>query len=227
MSLSTKQIKVGGGGSNESKTLDPGNQTLFITDIALKEAMFKEGHFDLILNVRGPVIEGFEGFLVDKDKPELGHLSYKVGKVRATEWPMGDSETKTGVKIFRDLEILKQIKLLCIATGNEKWFDDQDEKHDTIEQFVDAFKNDKPFLDKGFFACLAGKEYKNKSGYNQFDLYFPKYSKSGAAFSNIEKNVVKFDEETHIKRKKTTSVDEFSAASDDFFGNLKDEFSLD
>lgn len=225
--LSTKQVKVGSGGSNESKTLDPGNHQLYLTDVTLKEATFKPGHYDMILNVHGPKIEGFEGFLVDKDKPELGHLPYKVGKVRGTEWPMGDSETKTGVKIFRDLEILKQIKLLCIATGSEKWFDEQDEKHDTIEQFVEAFNNDKPFMDKMFYGCLAGKEYTNKAGYAQFDLYFPKYTKAGAAYSNVEKNVVRFDEDTHIKRKKTTTVDEFSSGSDDFFGNLKDEFSLD
>jgi len=209
--LSTKDIKVGGEGV--TKTLEPGNQLCKINDVTLEEFKFKEGAYHILLNIEGEDLGAdFEGFYINKDKPELGRHAGKVGTVKLTEWAFADGETKSGIPVNRDQEMLKSLKQFCINTGCMAWLEKQEGKHDTIESFFKALSKDKPFKGTFYNFCIAGKEYTNKGGYTGYELFLPKYSKEGISLESATANpskLLKFKPEDHIKKKKVETVSEF------------------
>ena len=212
--LSTKDIKVGGEGV--VKTLEPGNHLCKINNVTLEEFKFKEGAYNIILNVEGEDLGAdFEGFYLDKDKPELGRYSGKVGTVKLAEWAFADGETKSGIAVNRDQEMLKALKQFCMNTGCMAWLDKQEGKHDTIESFFKALDKDKPFKGTFYNFCIAGKEYTNKGGYTGYELYLPKYSKEGISLESTTASpskLLKFKPEDHIKKKKVETVTEFGSS---------------
>lgn len=226
MSLDTKGVKIGGG---IPKILQPGNTTCKIVSVNLEEFKFKEGGYHLILNMESEDLgPDFEGFFIDKDKPELGRYKGQVGKVKAGEWAFADSETKTGIKVSRDTEIMKCIKTLCVSMGIVKWFEDLNDIA-TIELLVEKFNKDKPFEGKFLRYCLAGKEYMNKGGYPNFELFLPKFSKTGIPFEPkgvVVSKLIKFNPAEHIRKKKVENVDTFGEGSDIHTGPTE-EFKLD
>jgi hypothetical protein len=212
--LSTKDIKVGGEGV--VKTLEPGNHLCKINNVTLEEFKFKEGAYNIILNVEGEDLGAdFEGFYLDKDKPELGRYAGKVGTVKLAEWAFADGETKSGILVNRDQEMLKALKQFCMNTGCMAWLDKQEGKHDTIESFFKALDKDKPFKGTFYNFCIAGKEYTNKGGYTGYELYLPKYSKEGISLESTTASpskLLKFKPEDHIKKKKVETVTEFGSS---------------
>lgn len=212
--LSTKDIKVGGEGV--VKTLEPGNHLCKINNVTLEEFKFKEGAYNIILNVEGEDLGAdFEGFYLDKDKPELGRYAGKVGTVKLAEWAFADGETKSGIAVNRDQEMLKALKQFCMNTGCMAWLDKQEGKHDTIESFFKALDKDKPFKGTFYNFCIAGKEYTNKGGYTGYELYLPKYSKEGISLESTTASpskLLKFKPEDHIKKKKVETVTEFGSS---------------
>lgn len=209
--LNTKDVKVGG--ANISKTLQPGNTSCKITGVSLEDFKFKPGGYHLLLHMEGKDLgSDFEGFFIDKDKPELGRHKGQVGKVKAGEWAFADGSTKSGIAVSRDGDILKFIKSLCMSLGITKWFDDQHEKHANIESFVKAFNDEKPFAGKYQKYCIAGKEYINRQGYSNYELFLPKFSKNGVPFEAegvTPSKLLKFNEAEHIRKRKVENVDEF------------------
>ena len=216
--LGTKNVKTEE--SSISKTFTPGEIVAKINNITLEEAKFKEGAYNLILSLETePVGPSFEGFFINKDKPELGRYEGKVGSVKATLWPIADGVTKSGIEISRDMELLKLIKQICTATNCVQWFNDQDEKHDTIEQFVNVFRTEAPYANTFYKFCIAGKEYKNKAGYNAYDLFLPKFSKEGnpiEVLNATESKFLKFNREEHIIKRKVENVESFEPATEVF-----------
>jgi hypothetical protein len=108
------------------------------------------------------------------------------------------------------------------------WFLAQDNKHDTIEEFVEAFNNDAPFKDRYFDACVAGKEYEGKSGYTNYDLWLPKGSKDGYAITAQGGKTLQYNEADHLKKLEVKAVDSFG--DDDDFSvppRASSDFSLD
>lgn len=208
--LNTKDIPTGGG---TPKVLSPGNQTFTIKKVTLDSVPYKEGAYHLALHVEGPDMgEDFEGFFIDKDNPSLGRYSGQIGKIRATEWPFSDGVTKSGRTISRDLEILKTLKNICSKCGALAWLEAQDNKHDTIEELVAQFNTDKPFKDVPLYACVASREYLNKSNYINHDLYLPRPEKGESVLEHEEdmEKVLVYNEEKHLKKSKTETVNKFS-----------------
>jgi hypothetical protein len=214
--ITTKNITSGGG---TPKVIQPGVVECKINSITLDKVPYKEGAYNLSLNVESqPMGDDFEGFLIDKDNPDSGRYEGQIGRVRFSEWAYSDGETKTGIKISRDTEIVKAIQTICKETGSSAWLDAQDNVHETIEEFVMAFNADKPFKNKFVKMCVAGREYMNKAGYINFDLYLPKAVRGQVSIESAEKEgskLIAFDSEAHIKKAKTESVTSFSAAGDD------------
>ncbi|NDB61485.1 hypothetical protein EB001_24050, partial [bacterium] len=133
--ISTKDVQATS--SSPKKTLSPGQHTVKINSIGLESVSYKAGAYHLILNVEGPDMGSeFEGFLVDKDKPNGARYKGQIGKVKFGFYPFSDGETKTGIKISRDLSILRAIQQLCIAGNKLEWFEEADGKFATIEDFV-------------------------------------------------------------------------------------------
>ena len=204
--------KIAAGSSGPSKTIAPGQITAKINSVVLEENRFKPGSYHLILNLEsedmGPE---FEGFMLNKDNPELGRHKGQVGKVKTSEWAYSDGETKTGMQISRDTEILRAIKNLCTSMGIMDWYDAQDEKHETIEELVAAFNSEAPFKDRWMEYCIAGREYLNKQGYTNYDLYLPKFSKGVTPYATLdnEEKLIKFDPVLHIKKNEVKQVESF------------------
>jgi hypothetical protein len=215
------------GGTGLPKTISPGNHTVKLNSINLEEFGFIKGAYHLMLNVETEPIDGFEGFMIDKDNPEAGHYAGQVGRVKASQYAFADGTTKSGIQIQRDKSILIFLQNFCKALEINSWFVDQDNKHDTIEEFVEAFNKEKPFKDIFFDVCVAGKEYEGKSGYTNYDMWLPKSSKDGYAFAAKGGKVVPFDEQTHLKKMEVNTVENFGDDDLDVPTRSASDFTLD
>jgi hypothetical protein len=229
MALSTTDL--GSGGSSMAKTIAPGNHVLKINSVELEDFRFIDGAKHLILHVETAPIEGFEGFLLDKDDESKGRFEGQIGRVKASQYAYADGETKTGIKIQRDRSVLIFLQSLSKTLGINEWFVDQDGKHNSIEDFVDAFNASAPIKDKYLEFCVAGKEYLNKSGYTTYDMWLPKADNRKYSFGEVEGGkVISYEESKHLKKLEVKEVNNFGGADDDDFSmptNTSSDFSLD
>lgn len=200
------------------KTISPSNVTAKINSVALEKVPYIEGGLNFILNIETEPIEDFEGFLIDKDNPDLGRYAGQIGKLKTSQYAYANSTTRSGIVVNRDANILKMLGKLCSELDCREWLDSQDNKHDTIESLIEAFNLDKPFKDKWLYMCVAAKEYKNKAGYMNYELYFPKLSRGEDAFcnaSNSTNKVLVYDEAKHLRKYvEPASVTNFEPQSD-------------
>jgi hypothetical protein len=226
MALSTTDL--GTGGSGMAKTIAPGNHTLKINGIFLEDFTFIEGAKHLIMNVETEPIEGFEGFMIDKDDESKGRHEGQIGRLKASQYAFADGQTKSGIKIQRDRSVMIFLQNLCKTLGINDWFIAQDNKHDTIDAFVDEFNKAAQFQDLYLEFCVAGKEYVGKTGYTNYDLYLPKSEKGKYAFGEPNSGkVLTYSEALHLKK---TEVKEVKAFGDDDLSipsKSSSDFSLD
>jgi hypothetical protein len=181
------------------------------------------------LHVETQPIEGFEGFMIDKDDENKGRYTGQIGRVKASQYAFADGETKTGIKIQRDRSILIFLRTLAHTMELDSWFLEQDGQHDTIEDFVKAFNKTADFKGKFLEFCVAGKEYEGKSGYTNYDMWLPKAEGKKYAFGAVEGGVViPYDEAKHLKKLEVKEVKSFGD-DDDVFTKPKtsSDFSLD
>ena len=226
-SLSTKSIKVES--SNESKTLDPGTHIVKINKIFLDQPSFLEeqkGYY-VKLEVEGEKIEGFEGFLIDKDDESKGRYEGKVATIRSSQYSYYDHNVN-GIDYSRDLEIMKFIGKISHAVGSD-WFEQADGKYATIEKFVEAFNKEKPFKDKFIKMCIGGREYENQKGYTAYDMFIVKGEKGSKPFGTTNEKVIEFNESKHIVKSKTTKPKEVTldTTDDDPLGNVQYDFNFE
>ena len=157
MALSTTDLVKEGSGL--PKTISPGNYTLKINSIGLDDFKFIPDAKHIILNVETEPIEGFEGFMLDKEDESKGQYAGQIGRLKASQYAFADGKTKSGVEIQRDRSVLIFIQNLCKALDVNAWFIAQDDKHDTIEDLIEAFNTDAPFKDKYFDDCMHVYNY--------------------------------------------------------------------
>lgn len=226
MGLSTTDLAKEGG-SGMPKTITPGNHTLKINRIDLEDFKFIDGAKHLMLHVETAPIEGFEGFMIDKDNPEAGHYAGQIGRVKASQYAYADGKTKSGVEIQRDRSVLIFLQNLCKALNINDWFAEQDNKHDTIEDFVKAFNLTAPFKDVFLEMCVAGKEYEGKSGYTNYDMWLPKGVKSGYAYAPVGGKVMLYDEADHLKKMEVKQVESFGDDDLTIPTRASSDFTLD
>jgi hypothetical protein len=227
MALSTTDLVAGGGGL--PKTIAPGNHTLKINNIELEDFRFIEGAVHLILHVETKPIEGFEGFMIDKDDESKGRYEGQIGRVKASQYAFADGETKSGIKIQRDRSIMIFLQNLCKTLGINEWFIAQDNQHDTIEDLVKEFNKTAKFQDIYLDFCIAGKEYVGKTGYTNYDMYLPKAERGTYSYGEVESGkVITYVESVHLKKTEVKEVKEFGN-DDDFNISSKSssDFSLD
>ena len=227
MALSTTDL--GTGSSGTAKTIAPGNHVLKINSIELEDFRFVEGARHLILHVETEPIEDFEGFWIDKDNESLGRYGGQIGRVKANQYAFADGETKSGIKIQRDRSILIFLQNLCNARGINDWFREQDGKHETVEDFVNAFNKSASYREKFLEFCVAGKEYESKSGYTNYDMWLPRAENKKYAMAEVEAGkVITYDEVKHLKKIEVKDVKTFGD-DDSMFGSSKtsSDFSLD
>jgi hypothetical protein len=227
MALSTTDL--GTGGSGMAKTIAPGNHTLKINSIELEDFRFIEGAKHLILHVETEPIEGFEGFWIDKDDESQGRYDGQIGRIKASQYAFADGETKSGIKIQRDRSVMIFLQNLCNTLGINEWFRNQDGKHETIEDFVNAFSKTAEYKGKFLEFCVAGKEYESKSGYTNYDMWLPKAENKKYAMAEVEAGkVMTYDEAKHLRKIEVKDVKGFGD-DDSLFnpGKTSSDFSLD
>jgi len=227
MALSTTDL--GTGGSGMAKTIAPGNHTLKINSIELEDFRFIEGAKHLILHVETEPIEGFEGFMIDKDDESQGRYDGQIGRIKASQYAFADGETKSGIKIQRDRSVMIFLQNLCNTLGINEWFRNQDGKHETIEDFVNAFSKTADYKGKFLEFCVAGKEYESKSGYTNYDMWLPKAENKKYAMAEVEAGkVMTYDEAKHLKKIEVKDVKGFGDDDSLFNPNkTSSDFSLD
>lgn len=227
MGLSTTTLTEGTGGGLP-KTISPGNHTLKINSLVLDPFKFIDGAYHLVLNVETEPIDGFEGFMIDKDNPDAGHYAGQIGRVKASQYAFADGVTKSGVKVERDKSLMIFLKNLTTTLGISDWFIAQDNKYDTIEEFIDAMNAEKPFKDKYIDFCVAGREYEGKSGYTNYDMWLPKSAKGSYAITPKGGNILTYNEDEHLKKLEVKPVDSFGSDDDfDIPRRAASDFSLD
>jgi hypothetical protein len=226
MGLSTTDLAKESG-SGMPKTISPGNHTLKINRIDLEDFKFIDGAKHLMLHVETAPIEGFEGFMIDKDNPEAGHYAGQIGRVKASQYAYADGKTKSGVEIQRDKSVLIFLQNLCKALNINEWFVEQDNKHDTIEDFVEAFNLTAPFKDVFLEMCVAGKEYEGKGGYTNYDMWLPKSVKSGYAYAPVGGKVMLYDEADHLRKMEVKQVESFGDDDLTIPTRASSDFTLD
>lgn len=214
MGLSTKELG-GTSGAGIPKTIVPGNHRLKIYSVELEPFSFIENAYHLVFRVETEPLEDFEGFFIDKENESLGRHAGQVGKVRASMYAFSDGVTKTGIKIDRDRNIMIALKTLSNNLGISEWFESQDNLHNTIEDFVEAFNKTAPYQNIYLDFCIAGKEYLDKNGYIGYNLYLPKGEKNKYAYGSIKDGkVMTYNESVHLKKHVAEEVKNFEDTDD-------------
>ena len=228
MGLSTTDLGAAGSGSGMAKTIAPGNHALKINSIFLEDFTFIEGAKHLIMNVETEPIEGFEGFMIDKDDESKGRHEGQIGRLKASQYAFADGQTKSGIKIQRDRSVMIFLQNLCKTLGINDWFTAQDNKHDTIDAFVAEFNKAAQFQDLYLEFCVAGKEYVGKTGYTNYDLYLPKSEKGKYAFGEPNSGkVLTYSEALHLKKAEVKEVKAFGDDDLSIPSKSSSDFSLD
>jgi hypothetical protein len=148
----------------------------------------------------------------------------QVGRVRFSPYPFKDATLNNGNEISRDTEVLKAMVFLAEVVNKRSELDAIEAN--TIEDFM--AKASKVCADTGYInACLGAREWENKEGYVNNDLFLPKRSRNGVPLEALDtenSNLLTFDKNdtNHFRPmiKKdaptTTSFEPAVASGDDF-----------
>jgi len=220
--LNTKDMQVGTGKARP--LIGPGNNVVKINSITLDQTPYDPDAFNLNLHVETePVGADFEGFFRDKDNESLGRYEGQIGRVRMSPYPYKDTTLPSGREISRDQEILKAMIFLSEVMDKRNELDQI--QAETIETFIAGANA--ILCGKSFNVCLASREWENKEGYINNDLYLPKLSKDGipAESMDVDTNssrLIAFDKAIHVRpvQKKaesnTTTSPKNNGVVDDF-----------
>ena len=219
--LNTKDMSAGSG--RTKPVLDPGNHVVRINSITLDQTPYDADSYNINLHIETePIGDTFEGFFRDFNNQDLGRYDGQVGRVRISPFPFKDTTLPSGREINRDQEILKNMITLAETLDMRDGLDSIEA--DTIESFMtecnNLFTGDKG--SKFVNMCIGGREWENKEGYINNDLFLPRISKDGVAMESLLLNgennsrLLKFDRAVHVKalvKKEEKSTDSFKADS--------------
>lgn len=196
--LNTKDMSVGSGKARP--LMGPGNTEVRINKITLDQTPYDSEAWNVNLHVETQPVGGeFEGFFKNKDNESEGRYAGQIGRVRMGPFPYKDTTLPSGREISRDQEILKGMIFLGEVLGKRDQLDSIEA--DTIETFITQCN--KLFSNSDFFnVCLASREWENKEGYINNDLYLPKLSRNGVpmeALNAENSRLIAFDKDTHVK----------------------------
>lgn len=208
--ISTKNLAKETGGSTP-KTITPGQWTVQIHSAELTVPPYDTSSYFLSYNVEGPDLgPSFEGFLVDPSKPSGPRYKGQIGRVKSNFYSYKDSTLPNGQQVQRDNQILRAVYNACVAVNKASWIEEVDGKYATIEEFVKGFS--KMISGSWVKMTIGGKEYNNKQGYTNYDLFLVKSEKnlySMEAADAQPSKLIPFDAEKHIKKLKVEKVESF------------------
>jgi hypothetical protein len=219
--FNTKNIKADSGKARP--VIDAGNHKIRINSMSFEQTPYDKEAYKVVLHVETEPLDGeFQGFLKDKNNPSGGRYQGQVGRVRFQQYDYKDTVLPSGIEIKRDKSILKSMVFLAETLDMRDELDSIQAQ--TLNEFMDACN--KIFSNSKFFnACICGKEWENKEGYVNLDLFLAKRSLSETSIESCDvehSRLVKFDPEKHIIKIKKKPVTSFES-SDNFTG---DDFDL-
>jgi hypothetical protein len=210
--LSTKDMSAGSG--KVKPVIDAGNQELKINSITLNAPPYDKEAYDLQINVESrPVTGEFEGFLHDANNPNGPRYEGQVGRVSFQRYAFANTTLPSGREINRDAEIMKSLIYMAEQIGKRSELDAIEAQ--TIEQFVTSAS---AILsgDTYYNFCIAGREWENKEGYINLQLFLPKRSRDGVLIERLDvdnSNIVTFDRAKHIVALKNKSTNTATTTS--------------
>ena len=218
--LSTKDMTAGSG--KVKPVIDAGNKKLKINSITLNTPPYDQNAYDLVLNTESEPMGGdFEGFLLDVNNPNGPRYQGQVGRIKFSRYAFNDATLPSGREVKRDDGILKALITIAEAQGKRDQIDAV--QANTIEEFVAQANT---FLCDGTYYnfCVGGREWENKEGYINLDMYLPKFTAQSVAMEAVgveNSKLITFNKDEHIvalkKKAEAASVDAFEPASDDDF----------
>ena len=173
--FSTKDMSVNTGGTKP--VIEPGNQVVKINSVTFDQTPYDADAYNITLNIESKPIDGeFQGFLVDQNNPNGPRYQGQVGRVRFSPYAYKDTTLANGNEISRDTEVMKAMIFLSEALGKRAELDKI--SANTIEEFMTACNS--LFSGSEYVnMCLGSREWENKDGYINNDLFLPKLSKAG------------------------------------------------
>ena len=196
--LNTKDMTVGSG--KVRPLMGPGNREVRINEISFDQTPYDSDAYNVNLHMETKPVDGdFEGFFRDKDNESKGRYEGQIGRIRISPYPYKDTTLPSGREISRDQEVLKSMIFLGEVLNMRDELDAIEAE--TIEDFMksahDLFVGS-PWIN----VCLASREWENKEGYINNDLYLPKLSREGVPMEALDtKNsrLIQFDPAIHVK----------------------------
>tara|TARA_R110002167_G_scaffold186586_5_gene387693 strand:+ start:789 stop:1460 length:672 start_codon:yes stop_codon:yes gene_type:complete len=220
--LNTKDMTAGSGKARP--VINPGNQVIKINKITYDQTPYDKEAYNIVLHVESEPLSGeFEGFLVDPDDKAGPRYKGQVGRVRISPYPFKDTTLPSGREIKLENEVLKS--MITLAEALDKRDDLDSIEADNVEQFMDS-ANQLLSGDTFINACVGSREWENKEGYTNNDLYLPRNSKDGVALENLDmgenSRLYVFSKKDHVrevqkKSSETTKGFEPSSKSGDDF----------
>ena len=209
--FNTKDMSAGS--SRPKPVMSPGNQVVKINSITFDKTPYDPEAYNITLHVETEPVKGdFEGFYKDMNDQSKGRYEGQVGRVRMSPYPYKDATLPSGREVSRDQEVLKSMIFLSEQLGKRDALDSIEA--DTIEAFMT--KASALFANSDFFnACIGSRQWENKEGYINDDLYLPRPSKDGVPVEAIDTDTTKsrlmtYDKSTHLReivRKETPAAD--------------------
>ena len=198
--LNTKDMSVGSGKARP--LMGPGNNRVKINSITYDQTPYDKEAYNVNLHMETEPMTGeFEGFFKNKDNESEGRYEGQIGRVRISPFPFKDTTLPSGREISADQEILKSMIFLGEVLSKRDELDSIEAE--TIADFMSQCNT--LFSNSDYFnVCLASREWENKEGYINNDLYLPKLSKDGVPAEQLEmegdnSRLIKFDTATHVK----------------------------
>ena len=130
--IGTKNIQ----GNFKSMDIKPGNVVAKVNAIRMDKVKYPTNtpEFVIYLDLETkPIGNGFEGFAINKDKPELGKYKGQFKTITNTRWSIKDFTTRDGKKIDVTKQVLKFVGQL-LNECNSDWLDKVDGKFERIER---------------------------------------------------------------------------------------------
>jgi hypothetical protein len=196
--LSTKDMATGSG--KLRPIMGAGNNLVRINSITMDQTPWDDKAFNITLHVETEDQgSDFDGFLVDRNNESAGRYKGQIARVRVSPFPYKDTTLPSGREISMEKEILKSMIFISEVLNKRKDLDSVEAT--TIDQFIESCNA--LFSGSDFFnVCLASRQWENKEGYTQDDLYLPKLSRDGVPMEAVgaePSRLITFNKADHIR----------------------------
>ena len=180
--LNTKDMSAGTG--KAKPVIGTGNQKIKINSITFDQTPYDMDAYNITLHVESEPMGGdFNGFLKDVNNPSGPRFEGQVGRVRFSPYPFKDTTLPNGNEIIRDNEVLKAMIFLSETVNKREELDSIEAS--TIEEFMS--KASGICSNTGYInACLGAREWENREGYVNNDLFLPKRTRMGIPLEALD-----------------------------------------